>query len=530
MTIKNKLVTSSIFATVLFLMIGLTLLVGYRYVATQAYTANAFDNMSKYLQMILRGVNEVILTEGTPQSVDTVASGIKGFEDTKENLFSNTKDSDLLSLHEEKIEPLWKDIRKGIQPFLEHHLDTEDEGLMIQYGKVISRSDELINIVNELSKKERAVVNSHSKTTKKIQYVILAALVAGLVFILSIAYALYTSIISPIKELNNISEGFGKGNLDILMNESRRDEFGTLAEQFNQATGKLSEFISRLKQEIITLSESSEMLSSTSSDIASHTRDQSSQTSTAASAMEELSSSFVNVARNASDAATAAKDATDLAVDGGNVVSETIQGICKIAQSVNATATTIQTLGNSSEQIGEIVKVIDDIASQTNLLALNAAIEAARAGDQGRGFAVVADEVRMLAEKTTSSTHEIGNMIKSIQQEAGKAVEAMHTGTKDVETGVELANQAGESLNQIVTSIQKVTDMILQIAAAAEEQSSTGEEVADNIEAVASIIRKTADNAQITSAYSDQLNLLAADLKKMSEEFTLRNGKNSGAG
>lgn len=168
--------------------------------------------------------------------------------------------------------------------------------------------------------------------------------------------------------------------------------------------------------------------------------------------------------------------------------------------------------------------MINDIAGQTNLLALNAAIEAARAGEQGRGFAVVADEVRKLAEKTTASTNEIGEMIKMIQNESMKAVEAMQTGTRDVEAGVMLANNAGESLKQIVQAVQSVTDMIQQIATAAEEQSTTGGEVATNIESVATITYKTADDAKQSSSTIKQLHSMASSLQLTAGEFRLRNG------
>jgi methyl-accepting chemotaxis protein len=528
MTLKKKIILSSCFQTIFLLIIGLTLLLGYRYVSNQASTANAFDNQARYLQMMLRGINEVIITEWTPQSIEIVQNGVKGFEELHFNLIEKLDNTKLHEVIVNTVDPTWKDIKKNAAPYLvDHSSDMDVDDLMIEYGKLITKADVLINTVSVLSESARDVVNAGSKKTEIIQYLIVAVLLFLLLAILIDSVKLYRSTMSPIKQLSIIAEGFGDGNLSIFMDESRKDEFGMLASHFNIATAKLSEFISKLKNDINTLNENSREVSDTASQIDLNAREQSSQTTVAATAMEELSSSFLDVTQNANTAATSAKEATDLAIRGGDVVTETIQGMNKIALSVNESAKTIETLGHSSEQIGEIIQVINDIAGQTNLLALNAAIEAARAGEQGRGFAVVADEVRKLAEKTTASTNEIGDMIKTIQEESNRAVESMQIGTTDVESGVELANQAGNSLKQIVDSVQSVTNMIQHIANAAKEQSVTGEEVASNIESVAHITQKTAEDAQQSSAASSQLYSMVSDIQGLANEFKLRNGKKS---
>jgi methyl-accepting chemotaxis protein len=522
MTIKKKLLLSSTLLTVLILAIGIILFLGYRYTTQQASTSNALDNEAKYLQMILRGVNEVIVTEGTPQSVSIVEEGIEGFEGLHVVLLDDLAGTDLFNPYTESVNTRWENIKTGIQPFLEHHLDTEADGLMIQYGKAVSQTDDLINKIDEFSVQSRALISSGSRKTQIIQYVIVFTLCITLGGVLHLLFKLYGSIISPIHELDYIAKGFGNGDLSITMKDTSKDEFGILAFNFNQATSKLNDFFSQIRNNINILSENTGELANKSTHIASNTREQSSQTTQAATAMEELSASFVDVARNAGAAANSAKEATDLAMSGGEIVEETTQGMVRISQSVKDSASTIETLGKNSEQIGEIIKVISDIAEQTNLLALNAAIEAARAGEQGRGFAVVADEVRSLAEKTTTATKEIGDMIKKIQEETSSAVRSMQTGTKDVDNGVMLANQAGQSLKQIVEAIQNVTDMIMQIATAAEEQSATGGEVVSNIESVAGITQTTANNAEESSAYSQQLNIMASTLRGMAEEFKLR--------
>jgi len=196
---------------------------------------------------------------------------------------------------------------------------------------------------------------------------------------------------------------------------------------------------------------------------------------------------------------------------------------------VNKSAETVKELGKSSDQIGEIIGVIDDIADQTNLLALNAAIEAARAGDQGRGFAVVADEVRKLAERTTKATKEIAGMIKKIQADTTGAVQSMEEGTSEVERGIRLADKAGASLQDIVGVSQKVTDMVTQIAAASEEQSSASEEISKNVEAISKVTGETAQGTQQIARAAEGLNRLTNTLQDLIGRFTLdRSGEFSG--
>ena len=195
-----------------------------------------------------------------------------------------------------------------------------------------------------------------------------------------------------------------------------------------------------------------------------------------------------------------------------------------IAGSVSDTAKQIAELGKSSVKIGHIIGVIDDIADQTNLLALNAAIEAARAGEQGRGFAVVADEVRKLAERTTTATKEIAEMIQTVQEETKSAVAAMETGTRQVEAGVQTTSQAGDSLKEIIRMSDNVGEMITQIATAATEQSSASEEINQNIERITTLVRESAEGSRQSAKACEDLSALALDLQKTVAQFRLEDG------
>jgi methyl-accepting chemotaxis protein len=198
-----------------------------------------------------------------------------------------------------------------------------------------------------------------------------------------------------------------------------------------------------------------------------------------------------------------------------------VDGMSRIADKVRSSAGAVEQLGIRSEQIGQIVGTIEDIADQTNLLALNAAIEAARAGEQGRGFAVVADEVRALAERTTRATREIGEMIKNIQSETRQAVKAMEEGVEEVERGTTGASRSGQALEMILEQISEVTSQVSQIATAAEEQTATTREISNNIHSISDTVLMSARSSEEMSMSSSRLSQLSVDLQDLVRRFRL---------
>jgi methyl-accepting chemotaxis protein len=176
-------------------------------------------------------------------------------------------------------------------------------------------------------------------------------------------------------------------------------------------------------------------------------------------------------------------------------------------------------LGTRSQDVGNIIKVIDDIADQTNLLALNAAIEAARAGEYGRGFAVVADEVRKLAEKTTIATKEIGETLGIIQQDTVTSLSSMDDEIQAVEKGVRFTKDAGAALKEIVAQVEKLSLIIQQMAATIEEQSTAAEQISGDIEAASEIIKGTSAGAAQIAQASRDIAELASNLQSITAKF-----------
>ncbi len=308
------------------------------------------------------------------------------------------------------------------------------------------------------------------------------------------------------------------------------DEIGQAGTAFNRMKNSLREMIQSIAGTAQHVASASEELSSSATQQAQSAETQKDQTAQVATAMQEMSSTVLQVSENSNKAAEASRQAAETARRGGAIVEETLSRMRAIADSVSGTAKKMDELGKSSDQIGQIVGVINDIADQTNLLALNAAIEAARAGEQGRGFAVVADEVRKLAERTTTATKEIAGMIKNIQQETKTAVTAMETGTKQVEEGVKSTIQAGGSLKEIIHMAEQVGEMVMQIATAAMEQSSASEEVNQNMEKIAKLVKESADGAQQSAKACQDLSSLAFDLQNMVGTFKLGSGESDPPG
>lgn len=351
--------------------------------------------------------------------------------------------------------------------------------------------------------------------------VVLIILSAVLSFAVGIIVS--NSVTKPIARvvdmLRDIAQG--EGDLTKRIEITGKDEIGELASWFNLFIDKLHSIISQVTNNTIQVASAAGQLSSTSEQMAAGFEEVAAQAGTVATAGEEMAATSTEIAQNCNMAAQGSQQANKAALNGAKVVAGTVQVMNRIAGRVRETAKTIEGLGDRSDQIGEIIGTIEDIADQTNLLALNAAIEAARAGEQGRGFAVVADEVRALAERTTKATREIGEMINAIQNETKGAVGIMEEGVKEVENGTLEAAKSGQALQDILDQINSVAMQVNQIATAAEEQTATTAEISNNIQQITGVVHETAKGAQESAAAASQLSNLSEKLQILVGHFKL---------
>ena len=232
----------------------------------------------------------------------------------------------------------------------------------------------------------------------------------------------------------------------------------------------------------------------------------------------QISNSIQQVSKNAQSVTQEAGRAAVSAQDGADKVRMTLKGMESIRAKVGLSAEKVAQMGRHSEQITVIVETIEDIASQTNLLALNAAIEAARAGEHGKGFAVVAEEVRKLAERASSSTKEIGELIKGIQRTVNEAVSAMNDGTREVENGVLQANEAGAALESILKSTEAVTHEAQQAAKAMQEMNNAAAELVSAVDSVSAVVEENTASTEQMAAGSTEVTQAMENIASVSEQ------------
>lgn len=352
------------------------------------------------------------------------------------------------------------------------------------------------------------------------------------------------------KRLQIIEQNIGRaaeGDLTVRTTLKAEDEIGRVGESLNQMVEKISALIGQaqnLTENVISVLDQlrsrfegdtrrTENMTKQADDMAKNAQTQVEMSQQSRVIINEMSAGIQQVAANAQDVSAVSVRANETAEEGGVQVKEVIQQMDVISETVNSAAGIVEGLGEKSQEIGEIVDVITGIAEQTNLLALNAAIEAARAGEQGRGFAVVAEEVRKLAEESGGAAKKIAELIKEIQMEASRAVQAMAEGTHEAENGMQVVARSGEAFQAITESIKGITGQIQEVSAAAEEMAAATESALESMNQTASAAEATfgaaSDIDQMTAEHLagiqeanvliERLAVMVADLEKDIDYF-----------
>ncbi|MCX5689774.1 MAG: methyl-accepting chemotaxis protein, partial [Planctomycetota bacterium] len=342
------------------------------------------------------------------------------------------------------------------------------------------------------------------------------------ILLAGLSFWIIRSVTKPISLFAAAFAKLASGDLSQRINIQTKDELGLLGASADKMADAMCSMVNEVRIAAEAVAASASEISASGDQVERSAQEQSQGMVSLGSTISEVSNAADQVAQQCEMASLQARQAGETAEQGGKTIGEAISGMQGIEVSVKSGAQTIRELGKRSEEIGQIINVIDDIAAQTNLLALNAAIEAARAGEHGRGFAVVADEVRKLADRTTKATEQITESINAIRTDTERAVNQMNDGTQKVAEGVARATQAGGGLEAILTASGKVRSMIETIASAAEEQRRSSTHVAELIGQITDRSRESTAAVTESVAASSHLATKAEGLRSLVAKFKVK--------
>ncbi|WP_018945599.1 methyl-accepting chemotaxis protein [Thioalkalivibrio sp. AKL17] len=297
------------------------------------------------------------------------------------------------------------------------------------------------------------------------------------------------------------------------------DEIGVATDAFNTMEQDMQSLVRQVVDSGEQVASATDQLAAVAEQTRNGVARQKDETDQVATAMNEMSATVAEVASNTQSAADAAGAGDQAATEANATTRQTAEAVDRLSSEIHSSSDAVREVAEKSEEIGQILNMIQEITEQTNLLALNAAIEAARAGEAGRGFAVVADEVRVLAGRTHESTERIGSIITGLQKGVKNAVGAMETNENSARSVVEEVHGVRDRLEQLSQSIRTIDEMTTQIASAAEEQSTVSEEINRNVQNISTVADESFSASSQVATASEQLSRLASELRQRVERF-----------
>ena len=324
------------------------------------------------------------------------------------------------------------------------------------------------------------------------------------------------AILQLLDEMGDLADG------DLTVTASVTEDItGAIADSINYAIEALRELVTTINATSEQVSGATQESRATAMHLAEASEHQAEQITQANESIKEMTGAIDQMSNDAGESAEVARRAVEIAGTGAETVRNTITGMDDIREQIQETSKRIKRLGESSQEIGDIVELIDDIADQTNILALNAAMQAAMAGEAGRGFAVVADEVQRLAERSINATKQIEALVKTIQADTNEAVTSMEASTSGVVKGAQLAEDAGEALKEIESVSEYIADLTGKIASSAQKQSDEATNIKDTMSVIQEITNQTSEGTHQTANSIGQLADLSDQLQKSVAGFRL---------
>ncbi|WP_442853557.1 methyl-accepting chemotaxis protein [Bacillus sp. FJAT-27231] len=490
---------------------------------------------------------EALITKDSARYNELMTNISDAIKENNENMKKYKKTN--LSSEEEKTLEVFQTTLLQFSEVRQQVLDLakqnkKDEAYALYVQSAAEKRTQINKAINDLQEYNEQLANKikerNNEKLKTATSILITVSLAGIAISILIGLVITRSIVNPIRQIQSLMSRAEDGDFTIAGSYRSKDEIGQLVSSFNN-------MINGLKQIIKTVSETSELVAASSEELSASAEQSSRAGESVSINIQELakgssrqlqsvgeSTKIINemagyaekITLNAEQASQKVAQTSDMSSEGKQSIEKVVKQMNSINENVTGLGISIRGLSESSSEIGRINEVITAIAAQTNLLALNAAIEAARAGEAGKGFAVVADEVRKLAEQSAASAEQITNLIEVIQNNTGQTLQSMKSAATEVEAGLTVVQEAGDSFEKIERSIHEVVTQIKDVASAINELSSGTVQVATSMNIVKDVAEESAaSNESVSIATKEQLvsmdeiSTASATLAKISEEL-----------
>lgn len=513
----------------------------------------AMSNTGSPASQVYMALREVVLTgdmvrfvteiqaggEGAVGAADTLQRRVSLFEQVRAGLREGDENLNVQALSNasalealERVDELWAEVRPALDAIMQAApslAGAQEAAAAITGGSdsLLADSENLFQAFTAFGSMADTSLLGNVWISILFGALALAAIV-GLVFSLNRAQR---ERYETTMELNNRNQeaimrlldemgSLAEGDLTVKATVTE-DMTGAIADSINFAVEQLRNLVQTINDTSVQVSSSAQETQATAMHLAEAAEHQAREITSASNRITEIAASIDQVSKNSAESADVAQRSVQIATKGAGVVRETIAGMDSIRDQIQETSKRIKRLGESSQEIGSIVELINDISEQTNILALNAAIQAASAGEAGRGFAVVADEVQRLAERSSNATKRIETLVETIQSDTNEAVSSMEQTTSEVVSGARLAEDAGTALGEIENVSTSLADLIQGISSAAQQQSAAASNITETMDTIQSITAQTSQGANQTAESIGNLAQLAADLRRSVADFKL---------